>query len=294
MTARCAIHFDVDAVGTCKRCGRFACASCMADGAFCSDCAPLAMDPYGLNRRLDHFVAAQIALKLILADLPKLLLLVFIFSVPAALMQTALVPDGDDLKSIGTSNRISNLYDFIIGAIGTQTMLAVLIARSEGRVISIADALREGASNWPRFFGARFRSGLWTILFTLMLIVPGIWQAVMLMFSGIAALRTRDADALEVSRSLVRGRFWPAVGVAMMCGAAIVAVVVPIGAIAIIDEESQLPRFPMELLSEVLTRFVSDVVNAAILLVAFVMLHRDADIPLEPMRWNGEAPPRQS
>ncbi|PZR11478.1 MAG: hypothetical protein DI536_17790 [Archangium gephyra] len=294
MTARCALHFDVDAAGACKRCGRFACASCMPDGSFCAECAPLANDPYGLNRRLDHLAAAQLAFKLILADLPKLLVLVFVFSVPAALMQTALVPDGDDLKSISAANRVDNLYNFIFGAIGTQAMLAVLIARSEGRVIGIGRALSEGAMNWPRFFGARFRSGLWILLFALALLVPGVWQAVMLIFAGTAALRTRNVDPLEASRRLVKGRFWPVLGVGLMCGATIVAVIVPLGIVAIVDEEAQLPRFPMELVNELLTRFATDVVNAAVLLVAFVMLHRDADLPLEPMRWSGEPPPRQS
>lgn len=292
MTATCALHFDATAAGTCERCGRFACETCLGDGAFCTECAPQAMDPYGMNRRLDHFEAVRIALRLVAAELPKLALITLLFSLPVAFAQS-LVPEGDDFKTLALSYRISNLFEVFMGAIGTQAMLAILIARAEGRSLRVGAALMEGVGNWRRFIGARIRSGLWIVFFTLLLVLPGIWQAVLLLFTGTAALRVTDVDALEASRRVVTGRFWSAFVVAVLSLASVVAVVVVTTIIALVLDETSVPRFVPELLTELATRFATDAVGGAILLVSFVMLHVDAGVPLEPMRWR-EPPPRQS
>lgn len=294
MNARCSLHFDLDAVGTCTRCGRFACASCMPEAGLCTSCAPLVSDPYSLVRPLEHFAAVRIAMQLVLAELPKLALLSLMFAAPAALLQTAAVPAGDDLNAIARSSRVANMFEFFIGLIGSQAMLALLIARAEGRVLSLGGALREGALNWRRAVGARFRSGLWILLFTLLLVVPGIWQAVMLMFANVAALRTQNVDALEASRRLVKGRFWSAFGLAAINLMALVGAIVLVGVAAIFTEEVALPRLATEFFDDFVVRFTTDALMGSLFFVGFVMLHSSAGIPLEPMRWSRDLPRRQS
>ncbi len=292
MTTTCALHPDGAAVGVCERCGRFACGVCLRDG-LCTACAQRVLDPYGMHRHLDHLAAVRIAFQLIGAELPKLGLLALLFSVLAAAAQM-LVSEVDDLATFSTSYRVSSVFEVFVGTIGTQAMLAILIARAEGRALSVGAALREGVANWPRFIGSRLRSGVLIVLCTLLLLVPGIWQAVLLLFSGTAALRVRDLDALEASRRLVRGRFWSVFFVAALC---LGALVFAMGFAVVLDvmlDETAAPRFVAELIPELLTRVATDVVSGALLLVSFVMLHVDAELPLEPMRWRGAPPPRQS
>lgn len=210
--AQCALHPESPAVGTCARCGRFGCAQCLLSDGFCAECARLAGDPYGLSRAFSHLEAVRIAARLVVAELPRVLFIVLVFSVPAAILQAA-TPDQGDLGSLSRSVRTSALYDWLAGTLGAQTMLALFIARGEGRVLTLGQAFNEAAMNWNRAIGAAFRSGLWTTLFTLLLLIPGVWQAVLLMFSRVAALRTKG-DALEASRAVVRGRFWTCFGLA--------------------------------------------------------------------------------
>lgn len=284
-TARCALHFDVDATGTCARCGRFGCPSCLDERSFCTECAPTARDPYGLNRSLNHFTATRLALQLLWAEFPKLLALTVGFAIPAALLQVVAVPDGDDLRTISKSIRLSNMYDLLVGTIGCQAMLALLIGRAEGTPLSLVNALREGVLNWRHALGARFRAYLWIVLFVLLLLLPGIWQGVMLMFVNTAALRLRNEDALEASRRVVKGHFWAAFGI---FGINVVVMLITVATLMVVGaglELAEAPRFVTELLSEAMTRLASDGVNGALFFVAFVMLHTDAGLKLAPMEW---------
>lgn len=291
---RCALHFDAPSLGTCKRCGRFSCQSCLVerDPALCTTCAPALLDPYGLKASAFDFVPAfLIAFKLILAELPKLIPMVILFSVPATVLQVALTSEGDDLRAVSASLRVSSFYEAFIGIIGAQAISSASIARGEGRELSFGDALNEGLHNWGRALGARIRSGLTIFVFMLLLIVPGIWKATLLMFSAIAALRSKDQDALEASDAVVRGR----VGLALGFGVATLAVtLVPMivleTLITLVTEGLPLPRFSIELFSDVIDRFASDVAMTSLLYVGYVMFHRTAGRELSPMRWHRTPP----
>lgn len=292
MTATCALHFDATAAGTCERCGRFACETCLGDGAFCTECAPQAMDPYGMNRRLDHLEAVRIALRLVGADWRTLLSLVLLFSGPLVLVQDWLA-NRAYWYSFSRSLQIKYAYDFVIGLIGAQAMLAVLVARAEGRSLGVRRALAEGVGNWSRALGASVRALAWVSLFGVIFVVPGLWQLVKVLFVGVAAMRTRDRDAVEASRQLVNGRFWRVASLALI----VVGVTVVGGVAGVLVRwlawRVGLHGLPNRVLSDLVARTATDVVGTAILLVSFVMLHVDAGVPLEPMRWR-EPPPRQS
>lgn len=72
MTARCAVHEDVESTAVCSRCGRFMCASC-ADGVFEGWCVACASRP---EARLHVSSGAWVSLGLAVAGviLPPLAL----------------------------------------------------------------------------------------------------------------------------------------------------------------------------------------------------------------------------
>ena len=287
--ARCALHFDVPSAAPCSRCGRFCCQSCLVEQnpPLCAACAPTVTDPFGLHAAGFDFVPAfVIAARLVWAELPKLLVLVVLFAIPAALLQVGMVGTGDDLKTISSSIRLGNLYDAFVGLIGAQAMLALLIARSEGRSLSLGGALGEGLGNWGRSLNARIRAGLWILLFAVLLIVPAFWKGTMLMFASVAALRTQDRDPLQVSEMLVRGRFGLCLGFGLLAvGVCYVPMFITLTLVSLVFEQFGLPRLGEELITDVLQRFSVDVMMTSLLYVAFVMLHRNAGEVLDPMRW---------
>jgi hypothetical protein len=287
------LHFDAPSAAACSRCGRFSCQSCLVERepAICSTCGPGVVDPYGMKRAFEFVPTFFIAFKLVLAELPKLLPIVIMFSIPAALIQTALTSNGDDLRSVSSSVRLSTFYEGFVGIIGAQAMLALLIARGEGRSLSLGAALNEGMQNWTRAIGVRIRSGLTILGFTLLLIIPGFWKATMLMFTSIAVLRSQEGDALETSESLVRGRFGLCFAFALVVlGLVFVPMVIIETVLALVAEELKAPRFPVELMSDVFDRFLGDVVMTALFYVAYVSLHRTAGLELAPMRWRSTPP----
>ena len=285
---KCALHFDAPSLATCARCGRFCCQSCLVEREppLCAACAPSVVDPYGLAARAFDFVPAfTIALKLIFAELPKLLSLVVLFALPSAALQVALVGKGDDWRTLSTSLRLSTFYEFFVGLVGAQASLALLIARSEGRVLSLGGALNEGLQNWRRAAGAHLRAGFSILGFGLLLVLPGVWKATMLMFTSIAALRSQERDALDASERLVRGRFGLCFGFGLAAVAACYGPLFIAMMVLGLLEEAGLPRFASEFLGDVVDRASQDVAMTSLLFVGYVMLHRTAGVTLAPMRW---------
>lgn len=292
--AACAVHFDVPAARTCSRCGRFCCGACLAAGhdGLCVTCAPRFADPFDFATRSFDFITPFTAgARLVWAELPKLLAIAALFAVSAATLQVLFVPVGDDLGAIGTSTRVSNAHDALLGLIGAQAMLALLIARGEGRTLSLGAAFRESLAVWGRTLVARIRSGLWILLFVLLLVLPGIWKATTLMFVTIAALRSQGEDPLEASAALVRGRFWPMLGFGAV---AFVGLYLPmflvIVVVNLVMELVHAPRFVGEYATAVVSGLFVDALMTAVLYVSYVMLHQSLGQPLAPMRWR-EAPP---
>ena len=205
---------------------------------------------------------------------------------PAAAVQVTLVGAGDDLETVAASIRVSSIYELLVGLIGAQSMLALLIARSEGRRLSLGSALNEGAQNWARAVGARFRSGLNILGFALLLILPGFWKATLLMFSSIAVLRSQERDALEASEKLVKGRLGLCFGFALAAVVVCYGPMIVIGAaVGLACEALSFPRFPLELATDLVDRLGTDVAMTSVLYSGYVMLHRTARLELAPMRW---------
>lgn len=291
--AACARHPDVLALGACSRCGSFSCADCAPerDPLLCSTCAPVVTDPLGIrSRSFDVLSPIGAGLKLAAQEVPLILLISFAFAIPGGALQ--LLVRGEDLRSFAQATRLSAFYDAFFGIVGYQALLARFIARAEGRELSVGAAFSESLGIWGRVFGARFRAGLWILLLTVLLIVPGIWKAVMLTFVPIAAMRARG-DPLEVSEALVRGRWWPVLGFIIVSG---LVLYVPAGVVAGIStgiyEYFEVPRLVNEVFDDWVSR-LAEAVSFAMNLAAFYALHRTAGVELEPMRWRTDPPVRR-
>jgi len=217
LAAVCPEHPEQPSVATCTRCGRFLCTGCRvsADPALCRTCAPLALDPLGiLSTPFGASGTLRNGWRMFAPVLPQVLAIATVFSIPAGLISAGLADSG-----VG-AERVVNLYDALIGLIGDIACLAMFVGVAEGRSLSLGQALKEGTGAWGRVFGARFRAGLITLAFTLLLIIPGIWKGVLLAFVVEAAYRVPGEDSLEYSTSLVQGggRWWPVFGVLLLSG----------------------------------------------------------------------------
>ncbi|MBL8923834.1 MAG: hypothetical protein JNJ54_33570 [Myxococcaceae bacterium] len=202
------------------------------------------------------------------------------FAIPAGALQV-LVP-GDDLRSMGQSARLSNLFEVLVGIIGSQALVARLIARAEGRRLSLGQAFSVSLRTWSRCFGARFRAGLAILAFTLLLIVPGVWKYVQLVFVTTAVLRS-TGDPLALSQHLVSGRWWPVFGLSLLIGVAcFTPAFVGVALFAVALELVHSPPVIGEILGEWVFG-VAQVIGSSVTLVAFYGLHRDTGTPLGPL-----------
>jgi hypothetical protein len=129
----------------------------------------------------------------------------------------------------GVSGKVDRLFDVTIGLIADGAFLALMVGEAEGAPRDVGTSLKEGLSAWPRLFGARFRSGLVILVFTLMLVVPGIMKALSLAVVTEAAYREPGSDALENSTYLTEGRRWEVLGLFMLCFAAVFLSMFPLG-----------------------------------------------------------------
>ncbi|MDP1918880.1 MAG: hypothetical protein Q8L14_21705 [Myxococcales bacterium] len=286
--AHCALHVEAVAVGVCSRCGRFCCQGCVAEQGpvLCPACAPAVADPFELRTHaLEYGYPLATGFRLVGLEFPRLALITLAFSIPNVVLQEVTSRFGLRQTSIET------IYDGLIGLIGAQAMLAVIIARAEGRALSVGGALAEGLGNFGRVFGAKFRSGLIIAVFTLLLVLPGIWKATLFMFVGIAALRTTSGDPLKLSEALVRPRFWWCLGYGLIIvGVVYVPMMLIIAAVELGTGALSLPPVAGHVLSEVFVRFLDSAVMSGLLYTVFVMLHGPAGLTLPPMRWRAEPP----
>lgn len=279
--SKCALHLDVDAEATCERCGRFVCATCIAEPepVLCTACAVGAGDPFQLKARPFSIGSAIVeGLKLAMLEAGPIVLLALAFSLPEVVLQALMPSNTGTLREV----RVSNLYEALVGIIGSQAVAARLIARAEGRRLSVGEALSVSLRTWRRCFAARFRSGLWILGATLLLIVPGVWMFVRLLFVELAVLRA-PGDPLEVSKELVRDHWWEMFGVSLAGTLlAYLPVLLVVAVMGVGVEFAHLPSLIAEVFSGWLLTATGSVLTS-ILLVAYYGLHQTSGRELEPL-----------
>jgi hypothetical protein len=283
LTAVCPLHPERESVATCTRCGRFMCIGCQAvdEPPVCESCAPLFIDP--LQIKAAHFSlwnTARNGLRMWSAVLPKVLLITTAFSIPGGLLSYAVAT-----RLPKSTRSFGNLYDALIGTIGAVACIALFIGVAEGRTLTLGEAIAESLSRWGRVFGARVRTGLWTALFLILLVVPGIWKSITLIFSVEAAVRVPRGDALEMSAELVKERWW---------AVAVTSLLVQFGALApgfaltgILEGIDGVVGVPLiaRVVFENWIFSVGATLASACMLSAYYGLNRANEITLQPMRW---------
>ncbi|MFT3712006.1 MAG: B-box zinc finger protein [Archangium sp.] len=297
MTAQCSLHPESEAISACTRCGRFCCHTCLVerDPPLCWSCASSVKDPFEIRARyLDALQGMFTAIKLVRSELVTILLITLVFSIPASLLHLALEnAQSESASGARQTVQLDNAYDGFIGIIGTQAIVLLFFARLEGRRLTFGQAMREGGSRWGRGVGTNIRSGLWTLLFFLFLIIPGIWKSVMFAWTSIAAMRVRE-DPLPWSEQLVRGRFWTTFGYLLVSSVpVIIATAFNLALNALLDSlEAPYGVGAAGLfVQDFVLRFADDALTAAMMVCGFVMVHRDANVTLPPMEWNTGTPP---
>lgn len=132
-----------------------------------------------------------------------------LYGIPGGLLSWAVTVNEGSFRA---SMQVDRLYSGTVGLIFVAAMVVAMIEAAEGGKRSFLRILGHGVSAWPNVFAARFRAGLWILLFTLLLIIPGIVKALSLCLVTQAALRSGEQDALEASTRLTRGYRWHLLG----------------------------------------------------------------------------------
>lgn len=284
-TACCAAHPDSPALGACARCGRFVCDGCATEREplLCAGCTAVVDDPLGLRAHAFKPIAAITRGVRLVFQTPAVLLVSLAFSLPPALLSFA----GKD----SPWSLLERPWDFFVNSIGEVAILALLVARAEGRRLTLGSALQEATARWGRMLLATFLSGLYVVLFTLLLVVPGVVKAVQLAFVTVAVLRTSD-DALAYSARLVEGRWLRVFGFYLLIGLFVgLPLLGLLGGVGFIYAAVELPEPLIDAVATLLAALLVNGVIPAMTLVAFYGLHQETGVPLEPMRWT-TAPPR--
>jgi hypothetical protein len=271
----CPEHTEQPSVAACERCGRFLCQACRAweQPPRCAPCSVRLADPLGiLAQPFSITNALRHGWRLFVGACPGILGVAVIFSIPSGLLTYA-------LESAGLSSN-GRIYDATLGLMGVGASLALMVGVAEGRRYSVLQALGEGFRAWPRLFGARFRSGLWILLFGLLLVIPGIIKAVSLALATEAAFREPTRDALENSSALTQGRRWEVFGMVLLCYIPLLICAAMIGLLGTLLLE-ELPALSplMTVLMDLAVR-VGEAVTLGVGLAAFYGLKRSHEQPL--------------
>jgi hypothetical protein len=214
--AVCPEHPERASIAPCERCGRFLCDECLASRSppRCPACNAKARDPLGVVAQPFSIGGALgNGWKLFTSTLPQLLPICLLVGVFGGLLTHAL----ESNNASSSSMRFGRIFDGTVGLFGIGAYLALLVGKAEGAPRGVGAALKESMNAWPRLFGARFRSGWTILLFTLLLVIPGIMKAVTFAVVTEAAFREPASDALDNSTSLTEGRRWEVFGLFVAC-----------------------------------------------------------------------------
>ncbi len=210
--AACPLHPDRPAIGACSRCGTFLCGTCAIarEPLLCRPCREkqrnaLAIDlgPFSIGS------AVTGGWTLFTGCASGIVAYVAVFAVPGGLVSYFTL--GLRRTSPFVASFVPIVYLSTVALLRTLACLAMMTAKAEGREMTFGGAFVRGASRWGSVFVARLLAGIQVGLYSLLLIVPGIVQAVKLSLVTPVAFLEAD-DPSDRSRALVSGRGWEMAG----------------------------------------------------------------------------------
>ena len=110
-----------------------------------------------------------------------------------------------------TAYLLSDLVDLVFGSMAVPAVVFGLWALfRSGRAASLRESLRWGQRQWRRTLLVQLQAEITILLWTALLIVPGVVAMVRLVFTGVivAVEGDRTTGVLARSRELARGRGW--------------------------------------------------------------------------------------
>lgn len=267
--AVCPTHPERASIATCSRCGRFLCADCRLQESppTCAACLSRQRDALGIGTQgMTVGSTLSLAFRLMRATAPVLVAVVGI----GAALGIALELFVPELPRSAT-NLVDRVYELTVGIVLNTAVVAAMMNASEGVTLSPGAALQEGLNAWGRVLKYRFLSGLLILLFTLLLVVPGVLKALSYAFVTILAWKNVP-DPLEESTRVTAGRRGP-LFLVMFVAFLIFCVVfgVPTVTMAVLAENLPALRIPSAVVGGVSINIAERILDASVV-AAYLLL----------------------
>lgn len=121
----------------------------------------------------------------------------------------------DSFDQMRLANNIYSTIRYIFGAVALLGILNFTITQlEEEKEISIKEIITTGLNRWGKFIGVGIIAGLKIFVYTLMLIIPGIYKSVRLSFIDcvVATNNNKFKDEYDESEELVKNNWWRVFG----------------------------------------------------------------------------------
>ncbi|MDF1564582.1 MAG: hypothetical protein P1V51_16170 [Deltaproteobacteria bacterium] len=183
----------------CDRCGTFEDLRPMRGQMLCAPCSEKVLHVIEREELSVGSLLSGVWMMLKELWLPCLAL-VAIFELPLLLL-TALVPEAETVDR----------FSWFITIIADGAMIILALRLIEGREATVGIALSETMKRWGAMIWASILSNLITLLFTLLLIVPGVLRALSyaVILPVVLTDRGKGADALSDSAAMMEGHRAP-------------------------------------------------------------------------------------
>ena len=121
----------------------------------------------------------------------------------------------EDSSSIWLMNNIYNLVRYLIGSVALLGIINFIMKVLNGEdEQNVSEIILHGLNKWGKFIGLGLLAGLKIFLYSILLIIPGIYKSVRLAFIDctIATSNNIFTDELDESEQLVENRWWKVFG----------------------------------------------------------------------------------
>jgi hypothetical protein len=115
---------------------------------------------------------------------------------------------------IEDTTRWQRVAEFFVGVVATLAIACIVEGAARDAPVSLGRALARAVLGWFQAIGTELLATLVVLAFSLLLIVPGVIHSGYYLFTlQLVALRSEGGSvALESSKKLVKGAWWPLVG----------------------------------------------------------------------------------